>query len=96
MDEIYHETLDVIKSHDLSIEISTAGIRKPTGKIYPDTNIIQIAKSKGISFTIAADAHTAKDLCHNYDKLENLLRELDINEIAVYEKHTKILVSAFV
>jgi histidinol-phosphatase (PHP family) len=96
MDEIYNETLDVIKSHDLSIEISTAGIRKPTGKIYPDPKIIQIAKSKGISFTIAADAHTAKDLCHNYDKLENLLRELDINEIAVYEKHTKILVSAFV
>lgn len=96
MDDIYHETLDVIKSHDLSIEISTAGIRKPTGKIYPDNKIIQMAKDKGITFTIAADAHTANDLCHNYDKLENLLRELGINEVAIYEKHKKSLVPAFV
>jgi histidinol phosphatase-like PHP family hydrolase len=55
-----------------------------------------MAKDKGITFTIAADAHTANDLCHNYDKLENLLRELGINEVAIYEKHKKSLVPAFV
>lgn len=96
MDDIYHETLDVIKAHNLSMEISTAGIRKPIGEIYPDRKIIQMAKDKGISFTIAADAHTANDLCHNYDKLEKLLREMNINEVAVYEQHRKHLVSPFV
>ncbi len=94
--DLYHETLDVIKEQNLSIEISTAGIRKPIGEIYPDRKIIQMAKDKGISFTIAGDAHTAGDLCHNYDALEALLREMDINEVAIYHQHKRQMVSAFV
>lgn len=96
MDELYHEVLDVIKSKDLSMEISTAGLRKPIGEIYPDRKLIQIAKDKGITFTIAGDAHAAHDLCHNYDKLEALLREMNITQVAIYEKHQRTLVPAFV
>lgn len=95
LDELYHEVLDLIKAKDISMEISTAGLRKPIGQIYPDKKLIQMAKDKGITFTIAADAHAAHDLCHNYDKLEMLLRELDINEVAVYHKHQMTLVPAF-
>ncbi len=94
--DLYHETLDVIKEQDLSIEISTAGLRKPIGEIYPSRQIIQMAKDKGITFTIAGDAHAAHDLCHNYDKLEALLREMNITEVAIYEKHQRQMVSAFV
>ena len=96
MTDIYNETLDVIKEADISMEISTAGLRKPIGEIYPSVELIQMAKAKGISFTIAGDAHAAHDLCHNYDKLEALLKEMEITEVAVYEKHEKTLVSAFV
>lgn len=96
MDDIYHETLDLIKEKDLSIEISTAGIRKPIGEIYPGKKLIQMAKDKDISFTIAGDAHASKDLCHNYDKLEERLREMDITEVAIFHKHERQLVPAFV
>lgn len=96
LDELYHETLNVIKAADISMEISTAGLRKPIAEIYPEKKLIQMAKEKGISFTIAADAHAAHDLCHNYDKLELLLNEMNIVEIAIYEKHQKTLVCPFV
>lgn len=96
MTDVYDETLSLIKENDLSIEISTAGLRKPIGEIYPSKEIVQIAKSKGITFTIAGDAHAAKDLSHNYDKLELYLKEMGINEVAVYEKHEKQLIPAFV
>jgi histidinol-phosphatase (PHP family) len=96
MTDVYDETLSVIKDRDISIEISTAGIRKPIGEIYPSKEIVQMAKDKGISFTIAGDAHTANDLCHNYDKLEVFLKEMNIDEVAVYEKHEKNLIPAFV
>lgn len=93
--ELYHEVLDLIKAKDLSMEISTAGLRKPIGQIYPETKLIEMAKAKGITFTIAGDAHAAHDLSHNYDKLEALLRELGIDEIAIYEQHKRTLVPAF-
>jgi histidinol-phosphatase (PHP family) len=95
MTEVYDETLSLIKEKDLSIEISTAGIRKPIGEIYPSREIVQMAKDKGISFTIAGDAHAPQDLSHNYDKLADYLKEMDISEVAVYEKHEKQLVPAF-
>ena len=96
MTEIYDETLSLIKEKDLSIEISTAGIRKPIGEIYPSKEIIQMAKDKGITFTIAGDAHAAHDLSHNYDKLAERLQEMDIKEVAVYEKHERQMIPAFV
>ncbi|MDD9899009.1 MAG: histidinol-phosphatase HisJ family protein [Candidatus Melainabacteria bacterium] len=93
--ELYHEVLDLIKAKDLSMEISTAGLRKPIREIYPETKLIEMAKTKAISFTIAGDAHAAQDLAHNYDKLEALLRQLEINEVAVYEQHQRQMISPF-
>lgn len=95
MTELYSETLDVIKAQDLSIELSTAGYRKPIGEQYPHLDIIKMAKDKGLTFTIASDAHAAKDLTHNYDKLEKILRDLDIQEIAVYENKKRQLISPY-
>lgn len=95
MTEVYHETLELIKEKDLSMEISTAGFRKPIGEQYPSIELLKMAKEKGISFTIAGDAHAAKDLSHNYDKLEQILKDLDINEVAVYHKHQRKLIPAF-
>ena len=77
------------------MEISTAGFRKPIGEQYPHFNLIKKAKAKGISFTIASDAHTAADLGRNYDKLEAILKEFDIQEVAVYSKHQKTLASPY-
>ncbi len=92
---LYDETLDIIKAKDLSMEISTAGFRKPIGEQYPHFDLIKKAKEKGISFTIASDAHTSADLGKNYDKLEKILKEFDITEVAVYEKHKKIMASPY-
>lgn len=95
LEDLYHETLEIIKEANLSMEISTAGFRKPIGEQYPSFELIKLAKNKGISFTIASDAHAAKDLTHNYDKLEQILKEFDINEVAVYEKHERKMIGAF-
>lgn len=92
---LYDETLNIIKSHDVSMEISTAGFRKPIGEQYPSLDLIKMAKDKGITFTIASDAHAAKDLTHNYDKLEKILNEMGITEVAVYEKHNRTIISPF-
>lgn len=95
MSAVYEETLDIFKDSNVSMEISTAGLRKPVAEIYPDPELVKMAKKKGISFTIAGDAHAAKDLSHNYDKLESFIRDLEITEIAIYENHQKTLISPY-
>jgi len=81
-----------IRHEDLAIEISTAGWRKPVGEQYPHVDIIRTAQELGIPFTLASDAHSHAQLAEAYDRLEELLRELGIHEVASYEKHRRRMI----
>jgi histidinol-phosphatase (PHP family) len=83
------ETLDSIKSHDLAIELSTAGWRKPVNELYPSDEIIRLAMQKGIAFTTASDAHSHVQLGENFERLAKKMNSLNIREVCVYEKHKR-------
>lgn len=87
--EIVNETLDFIRSRNLSIELSTAGWRKPVSELYPGDRIIQLAIDKGIPFTTASDAHSPAQLAESYDRLASEMSTLGIREVGVYEKHRR-------
>ena len=84
---ILDETLDFIRSNNLSIELSTAGWRKPVNELYPSDAIIKLAIKKGISFTTASDAHSHVQLAENFARLGEKISILGIREVCVYEKH---------
>ncbi len=81
-----------IRQENLAIEISTAGWRKPVGEQYPHVEIIRAAHELGIPFTLASDAHSHAQLAEEYGRLEKLLHELGIREVAAYEKHRRRMV----
>jgi histidinol-phosphatase (PHP family) len=86
---VINETLDFIRSHDLAIELSTAGWRKPVDELYPADRIIELAIEKGISFTTASDAHSHVQLTENFDRLAEKMSILGVREICVYDKHKR-------
>jgi histidinol-phosphatase (PHP family) len=88
---IVNETLDLIRSRKLAIELSTAGWRKPVNELYPSDDIIRLAIKKGIPFTTASDAHSHAQLTENYDRLAEKMSVLGIREVCVYEKHQRHL-----
>ena len=88
---LVEETLDFIRSRNLTIELSTAGWRKPVNELYPSDRIIELARAKGILFTSASDAHSHVQLGENYDRLEDKINSLGIREVAVFEKHERRL-----
>ena len=84
---IVDETLDVIRSRNLCIELSTAGWRKPVNELYPSDEIIQLAMKKGIGFTTASDAHSHAQLGEDYERLAEKMSILGVREVCVFEKH---------
>jgi histidinol-phosphatase (PHP family) len=88
---IVNETLDFIKSHNLAIELSTAGWRKPVKELYPSDEIIRLAFGKGIPFTTASDAHSHAQLGENFDGLAEKMSILGVREVCVYQKHKRII-----
>ena len=91
--DLVEETLRSIKAHDLAIEVSTAGWRKPVEEQYPSIEIIRLAHEIGIPLTVASDAHSHVQQAENYERLAALLDECGISEVAVYDHHQRQLVS---
>lgn len=60
--ELVEETLDVIKSCHLKMEINTAGLIHPVHEAYPSPWIITSAIKRGISFVMGSDSHTPETL----------------------------------
>ena len=85
------ETLDLIKSRGLAIELSTAGWRKPVNELYPADLLIQLAIEKGIPFTTASDAHSHAQLGENYERLGEKMKQLGIREVCIFEHHRQKL-----
>jgi histidinol-phosphatase (PHP family) len=84
---LVNETLEFIHVRNLSIELSTAGWRKPVNELYPSDSIIQLAMEKGIPFTTASDAHSYVQLGENFAKLAHKMVEIGIREVCIFENH---------
>ena len=87
------DVMKLIKEKGLTVEISTAGWRKPVNELYPQDEIIKMIKELNIPITTASDAHAAKDLGYSYDRLYKLLKEYGFNQVAVFDNHKMKLLS---
>jgi histidinol-phosphatase (PHP family) len=88
---IVNETLDFIRTRNLTIELSTAGWRKPVNELYPSDRIIELAIEKGISFTIASDAHSHAQLGDNFSRLAQKMATFGVRQVCIFEKHQRIM-----
>jgi histidinol-phosphatase (PHP family) len=93
IEAIAGETLDLIRSRNLAIELSTAGWRKPVNELYPSDRIIQLAIEKGIPFTTASDAHSHVQLGESFHRLAEKMSILEIREVCIFEKHRRFIKS---
>lgn len=86
---LVNETLELIRARNLTIELSTAGWRKPVNELYPSGPIIELAIEKGIPFTTASDAHSHVQLGENFANLANKMTEIGIRQVCIFEKHKR-------
>ena len=85
------DVLKLIKQKGLTVEINTAGWRKPVNEQYPQEKIIEMIKQMDIPITTASDAHTAKDVGYGYDRLYEMLKKYGFNQVAVFDNHKMTL-----
>jgi len=90
---LVNETLDLIHARHLTIELSTAGWRKPVNELYPGDRIIELAIEKGISFTTASDAHSHAQLGDNFPSLAQKMANIGIRQVCIFQKHNCIQTS---
>jgi histidinol-phosphatase (PHP family) len=85
----YYPAMEVIADFDVAIEVSTAGLRKPVGEIYPAPEFLEMAIDAGKPLALSSDAHTPDLLGHEYERAVELLESMGVKEIAVFEGRSR-------
>jgi histidinol-phosphatase (PHP family) len=81
----YDLAMDGIADSDVAIEVSTAGLRKPVGEIYPAPAFLAMCLEAGRPVALSSDAHVPDQLGDRYDQALELLGSLGVEEIAVFD-----------
>jgi len=85
----YELAMPGIEAADVAIEVSTAGLRKPVGEIYPSAEFLRMCLELGKPVALSSDAHVPGDLGHGYEQAVAWLGERGVTEIAVFERRQR-------
>lgn len=80
----YEPAVEAFAEVDVTVEISTAGLRKPTGEIYPAPGFVDMCVDAGLKFALSSDAHEPAHIGYGYDRAAELLAAHGITELAVF------------
>ncbi len=69
----------------MAVEISTAGLRKPVGEIYPAPAFLEMCLEANVPLALSSDAHRPEDVGAGYEQALELLAALGVGELAVFE-----------
>lgn len=89
LDAQYDRVVHALASSDTCIEISTAGLRKPVGEMYPDPRFLQKCYDAGVGIVICSDAHMPKHVGFAYDQAVELARSVGYKEIHTFIQRKK-------
>jgi histidinol-phosphatase (PHP family) len=85
----YDLAMDGIAESDVAIEVSTAGLRKPVGEIYPSVPFLEMCVEAGRPLTLSSDAHVPDELGFGYDRALELLEGLGVTELCVFDRRER-------
>lgn len=91
--ELIKATLDAIKEANMAMEINASGLKKVVKEIFPAHEIIKQAVSLGIPFTLGSDAHAPRDVHSNINEGRRILKELNVDKIATFNRRKRIMIS---
>jgi histidinol-phosphatase (PHP family) len=87
----YEPAVEAIAESGIAVEISTAGIRKPVGELYPSRQFAEMCVEAGAPFALSSDAHLPEQVGFEYERAIEFLDELGVGEICVFEQRQRSL-----
>jgi histidinol-phosphatase (PHP family) len=87
----YELAIDGIAESGVAIEVSTAGLRKRAQELYPAPAFLQMCLEAGAPVALSSDAHRPEDIGAGYEAALELLDELGVGELCVFERRARRL-----
>jgi histidinol-phosphatase (PHP family) len=87
----YEPFVEAIAESGIAVEVSTAGLRKPVGEIYPSRAFAEMCLEAGAQFALSSDAHAPDQVGFGYERAIDFLRDLGVDRICVFENRERRL-----
>ncbi|HYP55858.1 MAG TPA: histidinol-phosphatase [Solirubrobacterales bacterium] len=81
----YEPAVEAIAESGIAVEVSTAGLRKPVGELYPAASFAALCVEAGAAFALSSDAHLPEQVGFGYERAIEFLDDLGVGEICVFE-----------
>ncbi len=85
----YELAIDGIAESGIAVEVSTAGLRKRVQEIYPAPAFLQMCLEAGAPVALSSDAHRPEEVGADYERAQELLGELGVGELSVFERRER-------
>jgi histidinol-phosphatase (PHP family) len=87
----YELAMDGIAGSQIAVEVSTAGLRKPVGEMYPAPAFLEMCLEAGAPVALSSDAHRPEDVGADYEPALELLAASGVKELCVFERRERRL-----
>ncbi len=87
----YEPAVEAIAASGVAVEVSTAGLRKPVGELYPAIAFAEMCVEAGASFALSSDAHLPEQVGFGYERALELFEQLGVGEICAFERRSRRL-----
>ena len=81
----YEPAIEGFLEGGVAVEVSTAGLRKPVKEIYPARSFLYDDVGAVLSIAVSSDAHSPEQLGYRYEQALELLEQVGVGELCVFE-----------
>src|SRR5437763_13820633 len=82
---LHEETADAIEAAGICVEVSSAGLHKPVGELYPDPLLLEACRARGVPITLASDAHVPQNVGRDFDRAIAHARAAGYETVTIFE-----------
>ena len=82
----YGAVVEAIAESGVAVEVSTAGLHRPVGELYPHPKFLAACRKRGVPVTLGSDAHSPDVVGRDFDRARELLQSAGYETITVFEQ----------
>jgi histidinol-phosphatase (PHP family) len=87
----YEPAVEAFAEAGVAVELSTAGLRKAVGELYPARAMLEMVIDAGCPIALSSDAHVPDHLGFRYEDAVAELEALGVRELCVFERRSRRL-----
>ncbi len=87
---LYAPFLDAAAASGTAIELNTAGLRKECREIYPNPQLLAMARERGVAITFGSDAHDPGEVGADFRAAVGLARSMGYRSSVRFEQRRRI------